>query len=150
MYFIGQQQEKDLRKIRNNKRHPEGCFFVKKTCNSHTFCYIIICYIVCMGLQLSWLEQPAHNRSVLGSSPSRPTKNICGCNSIGQSSCLPSRLLRVRVSSPAPFKKMPSKRYFFITKILKICSIFYNQKLIRNNKQTLVPEYSGIVCSTRY
>ena len=58
-----------------------------------------------LDLQLSWLEQPAHNRSVPGSSPRRSTSvlNIIGdiwpSGSVGQSAALSRRRSRVRVPS---------------------------------------------------
>ena len=55
-------------------------------------------------LQLSWLEQPAHNRSVLGSSPRRSIflqnySFIWPSGSVGQSAALSRRRSRVRVPS---------------------------------------------------
>ena len=49
--------------------------------------------------QLSWSEQPAHNRSVLGSSPrwSTQKKRIRPNGSVGQSAALSRRRSRVRV-----------------------------------------------------
>ena len=66
----------------------------------------IIGFLRDLDLQLSWLEQPAHNRSVLGSSPRRSIKlfywknvRIWPSGSVGQSVALSRRRSSVRVRS---------------------------------------------------
>ena len=60
----------------------------------------LVKFIISLDDQLSWLEHLPYKQGVIGSSPISSTM-ICGCNSIGQSHCLPSSWLRVRVASPA-------------------------------------------------